>query len=175
MQVLMPKFSFIENSFKQIDYFDCYKQSSSEIKDFSLERCVFHFFYDYPIWIKWLFQLRILLSKIPKYRKEKNTVEDFFKPKICLVKGEMISFFTVEELNSNEVLLKAKYTHLDACISFYKHSTEAQCELTISTTVHFNNSFGRVYFFFIKPFHKIIIICLLKNTIKKLSLETSKY
>ena len=168
MQVPIPKFSLIEKSFDRIDYFDCFMLKSDKASDISFESCIYHFFYDYPIWIKWLFQLRLKIGSLFGDTKPRNTNSDFFKPEISLVKGGKASFFTVVDLHENEIMLKATDTHLDACLSFFKHTKNGQCELTISTTVHFNNRFGKIYFFFIKPFHKLIIIALLKRFIGNL-------
>ena len=39
---------------------------------------------------------------------------------------------------------------------------------TITTVVKFNNRLGRLYFFFIRPFHKVIIRSMLKRVAKRL-------
>ena len=41
-------------------------------------------------------------------------------------------------------------------------------EVTISTTVEFNNWFGKIYFLPVRPFHKLIVPRMLKAIIKEL-------
>ena len=108
------------------------------------------------------------MSKLFGKKKERDTIDDFFHPKIDLAKGDKVSFFSVEDRCDNEVLLRACDSHLDACISFHKSYSKGSCELSISTTIHFNNWSGRLYFFFIKPFHKLIVIALLKRFINSI-------
>lgn len=50
--------------------------------------------------------------------------------------------------------------HVSLWCSEYK---EGKQELRITTVVKFNNWFGRVYFFIIKPFHGIIVRSILNN------------
>lgn len=46
---------------------------------------------------------------------------------------------------------------------------ENKQELRITTAVNYNNTLGKLYFSIIKPFHRIIILSILKNIEQKLS------
>jgi len=45
--------------------------------------------------------------------------------------------------------------------------------LIISTTVKYNNWFGKIYFLPVKPFHKRIVPTMLKGIIKEIEKETT--
>jgi hypothetical protein len=55
--------------------------------------------------------------------------------------------------------------HLNFRASVLKDKTNGTVSLT--TVVHYNNLWGRVYFFPVKPFHKIIMKALLKRYLRK--------
>ena len=74
------------------------------------------------------------------------------------------------------------YGNIDACkmtVNLGKTLTVDQSnktdntkkDLTISTTVEFNNWFGRLYFLPVRPFHKIIVPTMLKGIIKELETQ----
>jgi hypothetical protein len=43
--------------------------------------------------------------------------------------------------------------------------------ITVTTTVIYNNWFGRLYFLLVKPFHRLIVQITLKNNLQNLELE----
>ena len=57
---------------------------------------------------------------------------------------------------------------------FLCDSKKGSKNLTISTTVEYNNWFGKLYFFPVRPFHKLIVPAMLKGIIKKLEKDIKK-
>jgi hypothetical protein len=41
----------------------------------------------------------------------------------------------------------------------------------VTTVVHYNNRWGKVYFLFVKPFHKIILYAMMKRLLKQLNIS----
>ena len=71
----------------------------------------------------------------------------------------------------NEVVLGEDDKHLNFRVSlFLKQQTQepSKKDLTVSTTVHYNNWFGRLYFLPVRPFHKLIVPVMLKSIMKEL-------
>jgi hypothetical protein len=100
-----------------------------------------------PAWASWLFKLR-------------NAVVGVFGLKA----GKSDVAFPIISQTDNEVVSGLGDTHLDFRASILKDPTAGTISLT--TVVHFNNIWGRVYFLPVKPFHKIIMRSLLKRYLK---------
>lgn len=104
----------------------------------------------FPKWINWLMGLRNAIVK--RLGLDTNSK---FTDMICAI-------------SPNEEIFGMPDKHLDFHVSMwcgeYKDSKQ---ELRITTVVKYNNWFGRVYFFIIKPFHGMIIKSILNNIYKK--------
>ena len=60
--------------------------------------------------------------------------------------------------------------HLNFRVSLFidhRNDEEANKKLIISTTIKFNNWFGRLYFLPVRPFHKLIVVAMLKKIIQR--------
>lgn len=103
-------------------------------------------FNQFPAWIDWLLKLR---NTIVKPLGLDTTSR--FSDSIC-------------ERNDNEIIWGMSDKHLTFNVSMWcgEHKDDKQ-ELEITTVVKYNNWFGRVYFFVIRPFHGIIIKSILNN------------
>lgn len=91
-------------------------------------------------------------------------------------KGEQLGLFKVFSRNENEVVIGEDDKHLNFRVSLYLEKNINQIDkkkLIISTTVEFNNWFGKIYFLPVRPFHKIIVPTMLKAIIKELELKNS--
>ena len=85
--------------------------------------------------------------------------------------GEQLGLFKVFDKRENEIVLGEDDKHLNFRVSLFVeqlHGNEQKKELTITTTVVFNNWFGRLYFLPVRPFHKLIVPTMLKGTIREL-------
>lgn len=76
--------------------------------------------------------------------------------------GGYIGFFKIYSITDNEILLGEDDTHLNFRVSIF-NSKEKEYNIKVSTLVTYNKIIGRVYMFFVKPFHKIVV----KNMIKQ--------
>ena len=87
-------------------------------------------------------------------------------------KGESIGLFKVFDRTDSEIILGEDDKHLDFRVSLLidpiqeNNKKENKKNLTISTTVYFNNWLGKLYFLPVKPFHKFIVPIMLKGIIK---------
>ncbi|MDD4992804.1 MAG: DUF2867 domain-containing protein [Paludibacter sp.] len=130
------------------------------------------FFSSGPRWIDKLFILRnkivaaFGLKTSENETSRQNQVDNFnCEP------GEHLGLFTVFNKTENEVILGANDKHLNFRVSLFLDNTKSGTEqrnLTISTTVEFNNWFGRLYFLPVRTFHRLIVPTILKGIILKL-------
>jgi hypothetical protein len=144
----IPKDSVILNGFDKVDYYDIYqiqKKTEKSAEEISKE------IMKLPNWAVVLFKLRNSIVKIFGLKTErKNKEQD--------------TFFTLIEKTENEIVLGEVDKHLDFRVSIMK---DTENTISLTTVVHFNNVWGRIYFLPVKPFHKIIIKTLLRKYLKK--------
>ncbi len=86
--------------------------------------------------------------------------------------NERLGLFKVFDSTDQEVILGEDDKHLNFRISLYKTPVpeqEGKYLLTITTAVYFKNTFGKIYFRLIKPFHQLIVPRMLKGILKELN------
>ncbi len=171
----LPQNSILNNTIKRHDYIDSYKSTVSDpqnkITATALGKA---FFSSSPKWVEKLFSLRnklvsLIGLKTPVTVSDRQRQLDNFKCE----KGEQLGLFKIFEKTTNEVLLGEDDKHLDFRVSLFLAPLKNDVlkkEITITTTVSFNNWLGPVYFLFVKPFHKIIVT----NMLKGISYELEK-
>lgn len=143
------------NKLKNVHYEDSYSQSLDQ--KLTVPECLDLILKNTPAWIKHLLQVR---NFIVSYLGLKTEGDEFQIEK--LKKGDVVGFVSVEELNSERAVFRGDDKHLNFVVTFETNQTTLLC----STQVQFNNLFGRVYFYSILPFHKLIIPAMLKSCSK---------
>ena len=171
MKVELPKISNLHmTDYDYVDSFQgIYLDSENEITSKDIGKA---FFTSAPNWTAQLFELRnkivsVFGLKTPEKIKTKKELLDNFKCE----PNEKLGLFMVFNKTKDEVILGEDDKHLNFRISLLKEDStekEGAKKLTISTTVKFNNWFGKLYFFPVKPFHKIIVPKMLKGIIKEI-------
>jgi len=78
--------------------------------------------------------------------------------------GERIGIFTVFENSFDEALLGDRDRHLNVTLSVHRTpaTLDAGVVVTVTTVVHVNNFFGRLYMLPVRPMHKRIAPTVLK-------------
>jgi len=131
------------------------------------------FFKPNPKWVDGLLILRNKIVSLFGLKTTKN-INNTEKPgKLKFEPGEHAGIFRVFDRTKDEIILGENDKHLDFRLSLhlaeYKNDP-AKKVITATTVVKFNNWFGRLYFFPVKPFHKLIISITLKNDLQELEL-----
>lgn len=166
----LPKSSILNNNKHIIDFCDSYESNFLTNEKPTISTIGKAFFTSAPRWIDQSLHLRNKIVKklglkINGSKEEMLKQLDSFDCQI----GQQIGLFKVFDKNDNEVILGEDDKHLDFKISLFLNTIEKQKHrLIISTTVKFNNKFGRFYFKVIKPFHRIVVPVMLKGIIKQL-------
>ena len=128
------------------------------------------FFSSSPKWIEPLFKFRNRLVSIFGLKTDggainKEEVIRNFKGNV----GDRLGLFKVFNRTENELIFGEDDKHLDFRVSLLlADANEEQQKLTISTTVHFHNWFGRLYFLPVQPFHSLIVPAMLKGIVRHL-------
>ena len=155
-----PEGSLILDGFNVIDYIDafCIDIVTAESVD-KITTKAFHV----PGWVAFLMKTRNTMVRAfgLKTGEEGLAEEKDFYP----VGGRAI-YFTVIGRNDNEIIMAENDKHLNFRASVFMNKQGDDASVYITTLVHYNNVWGKVYFFFVKPFHKIIIRSLLKKLVK---------
>ena len=155
------------------DYIDSFQgQFIDKYHKIGIREVVKSFFSSGPKWIAKLFAFRNKLVglfglKTSGKITDRQKVLDNFKCE----KGEKIGLFKVYDKTTDEIILGEDDKHLNFRVSVFidKHNVnQTDKSLIISTTVKFNNWFGRLYFFLVRPFHKLIVPTILKGIIKNI-------
>jgi len=144
----IPTNSLVLKGFEKVDYCDTYqiqKKTEKNAEEISKE------ILQMPKWTSILMKLRNRIVGVFGLKTDKNT-------------EKTDTFFSVIEKNENEIVMGEVDKHLNFRLSVLKSDIENT--ISLITAVHFNNKFGNIYFFIIKPFHKIILKATLKRYLK---------
>ena len=148
-QNAIPTNSLILNGFEKVDYCDTYqiqKKTEKNAEEISKE------IMQMPKWASILFKLRNRIVGVFGLKTDKNS-------------EKTDTFFTIIENTENEIVMGEVDKHLNFKLSILKNNIENT--ISLITIVHFNNIWGNIYFFPVKPFHKIILKTMLKRYLKK--------
>ena len=111
-----------------------------------------------PAWIEFLMSMRNrIVSKFGL--KNLGGLQDISPDKIgsSYAVGERVGIFTLVSISEYEVVLEDCDKHLKVQVSFLLEPQGANAVIYANTVVNTHNFFGKVYMFFVTPFHKIIV------------------
>lgn len=158
------------------DYVDSYQgtylDADNSIRSTDIGKA---FFSSAPKWSAVLFDMRnkivsLFGLKTPDKMEDRQAALKNFNCE----PNERLGLFQVYSKTEDEVVIGEDDKHLNFRISLLKKddlSKEGMKKLIISTTVEFNNWFGKLYFLPVKPFHRLIVPSMLKGLIRKLEQE----
>lgn len=166
----LPKKSILNIKNKKYDFIDSFEGNLNDKNNsINSQKVGKAFFTSSPMWVDKLFTFRNKIVLFFGLKTSGDTADrqkqlDNFK---CEV-GEQLGLFKVFSSTENEVVIGQDDKHLNFRVSLFieNHKSELnKKKLTISTTVEFNNRFGKLYFLPVKPFHKLIVPTMLKTII----------
>lgn len=169
----IPDKSILKKDSELFDYIDSYQRSFSDKEDnIDATKIGKLFFSSGPTWTDNLFAVRnkvvgLFGLKTPGQVSDRQALLDNFKCE----RGERLGLFKVFDKTENEVVLGEDDKHLNFRVSLFLDEVLEDRErknLTITTTVKFNNSFGRLYFLPVRPFHKLIVPSMLNGIIRQI-------
>lgn len=172
----IPTKSLLKTGAKPYDYSDSFQGTFyDKFETIGVTEIGKLFFSSGPKWIDYLFALRNKLVAI--FGLKTSGKMDDRQKKVANFKGEVgeqLGLFKVFEKTDNELILGEDDTHLNFRVSLFidsENQTKAHKNLTITTTVNYNNWFGRLYFLPVKPFHRLIVPTMLKEMLKQIEVQ----
>jgi hypothetical protein len=109
-------------------------------------------------------QIATLLFQSPKWVDILMSLRNLAMKPFGLKTGP--ATFPLIAQNEKERMMGLSDKHLTFRVSVLT-DREKSC-IHITTVVHYNNRWGKIYFLFIKPFHKIILYTMAKRLLEKL-------
>lgn len=156
-KVETPKKSIIYKYISDVDYSDAYSMELRD-KEVSAEEIYLNIFSHVPSWIM---NLMLLRNKVVALfgLKSDGKMDDVKSLKV----GEKAGIFMIYSIEKEEIIAGEDNVHLDFRVSVLKEDDE----VTISTLIHYNNLFGKVYMTIVMPFHRLVVKAMMKNVLKR--------
>lgn len=164
----IPPDNLIETALDRTDYLDAFAIRLPAIYEVPLQELVKQFFYAIPNWCRLLFGLRMIIAGILGLKTGSDADVPQQLKSFTGTPGESIALFHVKGRTKKEILTSEEDKHLDFCLSFFGEIVEDQYEITLATTVQLNGWLGKVYWFFVRPFHQYLVPVMLKRIAKRL-------
>ena len=167
IEELIPRSDKIFVSFGQANYEDSFSLIFETKKIFDVEFIIFKIIKSLPKWFKILLNSRNTIARIfgLKTGGIENITENY--ERLNIKKDQSIGDFFIILNEKKHLITELNDKHLDFRFSILIKEKEGITRVSLRTIVKLNNFFGRIYFFLIKPFHRLII----HNILKRLSNE----
>jgi Protein of unknown function (DUF2867) len=134
-------------------------------KDLGIIDVFFALFGHAPLYVKLLLITRNAIAKLAGL--EVPTIAQIMKPEIrsTYSVGERIGPWPIFALSDSEIVAGRNNKHLDFRLSVLKRVDDGAASVTVSTVCTVHNLAGKVYLFFILPFHRFGVKALMSNAI----------
>jgi len=118
-----------------------------------------------PLWMKLLLIVRNAVARLAGL--EAPTVAEIMKPEVrgTYDVGEKIGPWPIFFISENEIVAGRNNKHLDFRLSVLKAIDGDKMNVVVSTIFTVHNAFGKIYLFFIVPFHRNGVRCLMSNAV----------
>ncbi|WP_101690365.1 DUF2867 domain-containing protein [Dysgonomonas massiliensis] len=159
--------SSLTQKYFPVDYSDAFACEVMEDKKLSMEEIMISFWtVGTPAWVNTLFKLRNILVR--PFGLETGESEDRSQKikEIIQAGSGNNGLMSVTDKSDNEIVVLLSDKHLDAYMSIFIDKKEELQTVTAITLVHYHNRIGKIYFFFVRPFHKVVVKSMLKRTLK---------
>ena len=167
IEELIPKSDKIFISFGKVNYEDRFCLILETKKIFDVYFIIFKLIKSIPKWFKFLLNFRNAIVSIfgLKTGKIENVYENL--DNLNFKQNQSIGDFFIILNRENHLIAELKDKHLDFRFSILISQEDNITKVSLTTIVKINNILGKVYFFLITPFHRLII----QNNLKILSGE----
>ena len=163
IEELIPRSDKIFISFGKVNYEDrfCLIFESKKILD--VDFIIIKLIKSIPKWVKFLLNLRNAIASIFGLKTGKIEKVYEYLDKLNIKQDQSIGDFFIFLKGKNHLIAELKDKHLDFRFSILIRQGDGITKVSLSTIVKINNIFGKVYFFLITPFHRFIILNILKR------------
>ena len=167
IEELIPRSDKIFVSFGQANYEDSFSLIFETKKLFDVDYIIFKIIKSLPKWVKILLNSRNIIARIIGLKT--GRIEKIFdnSSRLNINQDQLIGDFFILLKGKKYLITELNDKHLDFRFSILIRENEGITKVSLSTIVKLNSYFGRIYFFLVKPFHRLII----PNILKRLSNE----
>lgn len=171
LKTQLPASSALHFSFPKNNYTDAF---SVHLKDTQLQLqpldAVKTFFEAAPSWVSWLMHLRNAIVKLFGIKtSDQSGSRERVLNTFTGEPGQSIGLFRVFSRSEHEIVMGENDKHLDFRISVWLEPQGSSKQvLTLSTIVVLHNWLGRLYFWPVKIFHRLIVPVMLRAMVRKL-------
>jgi Protein of unknown function (DUF2867) len=161
----VPSSSMLNRDLIDSSYFhDSYRAPLTRT-DLGIADIFFAVFGHSPLWVKVLLIVRNAVARLAGL--EAPTVAEIMKPEIRshYSVGEKIGPWPIFFIGSNEIVAGRDNKHLDFRVSVLKTMDGERMSVVISTICTVHNVSGKIYLFFIVPFHRSGVRSLMRNAV----------
>ncbi|MDI6401420.1 DUF2867 domain-containing protein [Balneolaceae bacterium ANBcel3] len=174
----LPLSSLLQKQSATFDYVDSYQsQVTDKEQALDINRLLVLFLTSGPRYADVLLTLRdrvvnVFGLKTSIHLRDEEVENE--RPKYEI--GERAGMFRICDLCDHEMILGENDKHLNFRVSLLMEPGEQALDkkVAITTAVTFNNFFGKLYFFPVKPIHRILVKSTLKNMVEKMNQENFK-
>jgi hypothetical protein len=176
MKLAVPQGSSILDGLdRPVDYADCFRVTVDLEPECSVDAVTRATLTEFPRWALGLMWLRNRLVRPFRLRTGgdvPSTKPDGLSGPIDrdlrYGPGDRAVFFTVLQRSDDEIVMGEQDRHLDFRVSVrVPRRDEGNVDVEFITVVVFNNPWGRLYFFPVKPFHRAIVRSLLARMARR--------
>jgi len=146
-------------------FHDCYRAPMTR-PELSIVEVFFAVFGHTPLWMKSLLIVRNAVAKM--FGLEAPAVGEIMRPQVRgeYRVGEKIGPWPVFFIADHEIVAGRNNKHLDFRLSVLKLKEGDATSVVVSTICTVHNVFGRIYLFFIVPFHRHGVQSLMRNAVE---------
>jgi hypothetical protein len=152
------------------DYVDMHSSTFIAPCQVHVDSAVKLFFSSIPKPFLWMLMLREAIGRqlgLKTAKDKEGTIKEIelFNGQV----GDKIALFEVWNRTEKEILTGQRDKHLDFVLSFHLENIDTEYTLKLLTAVQLNSRLGKVYFFMVKPIHKLLMPILVKRLCNRLA------
>lgn len=172
------KDSLLYHDFPNCHYMDSFEYVIMDKKDqIDVIEIAERFIQPGPKWFEGLFALRNKIVSVFNLKTTATIVRENSTGGNKWETGAQAGIFKVFGKSATEIVLGEDDKHLDVRVSLLLNPCKEKADrkqVVVTTVVKYNNRLGRIYFFFVRPFHCTLVPLLLKRNMKQLEADFNK-
>ena len=172
---LIPSNDKIFLSFGKVSYKDRFCLSQEAKKEYDVNFIIFKIISSPPKWIKLLLSFRNSIARVFGLKTGKIEKNNEKLEKLNIIQGHNIGDFLIILKEKNSIIIELNDKHLDFRFAIFIRNEKYKTKIYLTTIVKINNLLGKIYFFLITPFHRLIIPIILKKVSKSIYLHENNF
>ncbi len=161
----IPKDSALCSNMVEAAYFQDSYRAPLARRDLGIVDVFFALFGHSPLYVKLLLISRNAIAKLAGL--DVPTVAEILNPEVrsTYAVGDRIGPWPIFSISQDEIVAGRNNKHLDFRLSVLKCTEDGTASVTVSTVCTVHNLAGKVYLFFIAPFHRFGVKNLISSAV----------